>query len=280
MIASATSGGGATRPATPRGLRRERVSLSAGLCVAAALLITAPVQGDGTVQPDRTERPLPPIERVLSGLIERGALEPEQRRAFAERYAHVRTRVREERSPAGKLRQRTEERQVHDPGGEGAGPGRGGPSARQKDDYEERDIPVTDDLLQRFVFEVEGREASDGRAVVRVGFRPAAEDLPQHNLIDRFINRTAGTLWLEESTFALVKARLALVEEVSFFVGIAGVVHSLNVVWERAATPDGLWYTRRGAWQADFRQFLVRKVVKFEERRDEVRPVAPESTAG
>jgi hypothetical protein len=108
---------------------------------------------------------------------------------------------------------------------------------------------------------------------VRVSFRPRTTELPQHNLLDRFINRTGGTLWLEESSFTVVKARIALLEEVRFLAGIAGVVHSLNVAWERAVTPDGVWYTRDGRWQVDFRQFLARKTVRFEERREDVRAV-------
>jgi hypothetical protein len=247
-----------------------RAGMAAGWLWVAGMCLAAPAQGCGTLETPETDRPLPSIDRVLSGLIEQGALEREQREAFTERYAHVRTRVREERNLAGRLRQRTEEREVHDP----TEPARD--SSAKGSNYGERDFPVTDDLLERFAYEVEGREESQGRAVVRVSFRPAADDLPQRNVMDRFINRTAGTLWLDESTFALVKARLALLEEVSFFAGIAGVVHTLEATFERSSTPDGLWYTRRGAWRVDFRQFLVRKIVEFEERRDEVRPVKQE----
>ena len=247
-----------------------RGGLMAGWLLVAGMLPAAPAQGCGTLEASEPERPLPSVDRVLSGLIERGALEREQQQAFTERYAHVRTRVREERNLAGRLRQRTEERKFHDP----TEPARD--SSAKGSNYGERYFPVTDDLLERFTYEIEGREESQGRTVVRVSFRPASDDLPQRNVMDRFINRTAGTLWLDESTFALVKARLALLEEVSFFVGIAGVVHALEATFERASTPDGLWYTRRSAWRVDFRQFLVRKIVEFEERRDEVRPVEQE----
>lgn len=241
-----------------------------------------PAAVPGDVARGDNEPPLPTTDEVLTGLGAQVAREQDYRQTFAERYTHVRTWVREERSPGGKLRLRIEEREVHDPTDSAFGDP-DGPSAQGRGSrYTERDFQMSEELLRRFIFEVEAREEFDGRGVVRVSFRPAPGDLPQHGLLDRFINRTAGTLWLDESSYMPVKARVALIEEVSFLAGIAGVVHSLNAVWERAVTPEGLWYTRHSAWRVDFRQFLVRKVVDFEERRDEVRRIesAPELGTG
>jgi len=192
---------------------------------------------------------------------------------FEERYRYARTRVREERNAKGKLRKRTEEQHIHDPRQAESEPTQNAGGGR----YGEREIVVDGELLKRFTFDVEGREQVDGREALRVRFRPVSDDLPKHSTLDRFINRTAGTLWLEESTLTLLKAQMSLLEKVNFLGGIAGVVYRLDVSFERAPTAEGSWYTRSSAWYADYRTFLVRKVVQFEERREKVECIQPEA---
>lgn len=218
------------------------------------------------------ERPLPTAESVKASFAARMEEGPREKAAFEARYRYVRSRVREERNSRGKLRERTEERQTHDPQLESSDSGRDAVTAK----YGEGDIVVNKGLLDRFIFEVAGREQLQGKDVVRVRFHPADADLPQENTLDRFINRMAGTLWLEESTLELLRAQMGLQEHVNFLGGIAGVVYRLDMTVERAVTPEGLWYTRQSAWRADYRAFLVRKVVDFEERWEEVKCVHPD----
>jgi hypothetical protein len=56
--------------------------MAAGWLWVAGMCLAAPAQGCGTLETPETDRPLPSIDRVLSGLIEQGALEREQREAF------------------------------------------------------------------------------------------------------------------------------------------------------------------------------------------------------
>jgi hypothetical protein len=216
--------------------------------------------------------PLPSAESLKERLAERLSQGHEEKKLFEERYRYVRSRVREERNTHGKLRERTEEAVVCDPRERDPKRTEGGVAAK----YSERDVVVDGALLDRFTFEVEGYEQVAGRTAVRVAFRPVSDDLPHANTVDRFINRTAGTLWLENATLDLLKAEIGLLEHVSFLAGIAGVVYRLDISVERAVTPEGVWYTRSSAWHADYRAFLARKVVQFKERRDEVSCVAPE----
>jgi hypothetical protein len=218
-----------------------------------------------------SEEPLPSAVSIKESFARRMTASQREKEDFEKRYQYAHTRVREERNAKGKLRKRTKEEHLHDPRQPASRSGKKGGGGR----YGEHDIVIDGELLDRFTFQVEGREQLDGRDVLRVTFRPVSPDLPKHNTLDRFVNRTAGTLWLEESTLILLKAQMRLLEKVSFLGGVAGVVYRLDMTFVRSPTPEGVWYTRRGAWQVDYRAFLRRKVVQFEERREEVACVRP-----
>jgi hypothetical protein len=211
---------------------------------------------------------------IVEGLVRWAESDASDRRVFAENYAHVRTRIREERNPKGVLRDRDEQRQEHRPAASRTGDGdladAGEPRGRA---YEARDVPLSAELLARYEFEVRKRERWADREVWRVEFRPGNGGTRGKGTLDRFVSRVAGTLWLEIETLTLVRARLWLTERVSFFAGLAGMVHSLEATLERACTPEGVWYTEQSVWRVDYREFLVHKVVDFEERREDVRRV-------
>lgn len=243
-----------------------------GWVVVLICLLVRGVAGEGATGCDPAE-PLPTEEAVRQGLAQRLEAGDGQQALFLERYRHVLIRVREERNKAGKLREVEETRTVHDPTASEAGDSEEGVEAGQGRSYRERDVSIDREVLERFDFQVEGREELEGRTVLRVLFRPRSGHLPKHNLVDRFINLIAGTLWLDEPSMALVRARMRLLEPVDLWGGIAGMVYSLEMAYDRACTPDGLWYTRRGVWEVDYRKFLKRSLVESEERCEEVEPV-------
>ncbi|MFM1941428.1 MAG: hypothetical protein RI897_410 [Verrucomicrobiota bacterium] len=212
--------------------------------------------------------PLPPADEVKQRLANRMASSQEEKQQFEEHYRYTRTRTRVERNTKGKVKENTEEIHEHQP--DRAGESTKGRTPR----YGEKDVEIDEQLLDRFKFEVHGRENLREQEVLKVSFKPSSDDLPGHSTVDRFINRTAGTLWLEESSMALVKAQLHLVEPVEFLAGIAGVVYSLNMDFDRSRTQEGDWYPSRSRWTADYRTFLVRKVVDFEETRTDVEHMA------
>ena len=243
----------------------------------AVALLGAPIAAKGDVETlDHQPAPhtLPSVEQVLEGLRRRMDAAEQEKAQFQEKYRHVRQRTREERSPKGKIRKRTEERLVHDPSAANSATEAEGAQAGQGRAYQEQDVPLDSQILERFEFEVEARESWEGREVLRVQFQPRPGDLPKHSLLDRFINHTAGTLWLAEPSMAVARARMALQEPVELWGGIIGAVYRLEMAYDRASTPDGLWYTRQGTWRVDYRKFLVRSVVDFEELSLEVEPIA------
>jgi hypothetical protein len=208
--------------------------------------------------------PLPSADEVKQRLADRMTNSEEEKQQFEEHYRYTRTRTRVVRNTKGKVKESTEETYKHQPTGAGEG-GTGRPHR-----YGEKDVAIDGQLLERFSFEVHGREELRDQQVLKVSFQPASESLPGSGTVDRFINRTAGTLWLEEPSMTLVKAQLHLVEPVEFLAGIAGVVYSLNMDFDRSCTPHGDWYASQSRWTADYRTFLVRKVTHFEETRSDV----------
>jgi hypothetical protein len=106
---------------------------------------------------------------------------------------------------------------------------------------------------------------------LKLDFRPAAVSLPAKGLLERFINRMAGTIWVDEADFTVARASLYLTEKVNVGAGVLGSVSAFECWFERRKTEDGLWYPRRADWRLECREFLVNKIIEQRETWDEVR---------
>ena len=236
---------------------------------------------------------LPSLETVLRGIVERAQADSRVEQEFQARYSFIHTRTREEHNLKGKLKKREVDQQVHDPtapkSGTGPAPAKEGkrsgashshgPSKAVSDDepldraYERKDVVVTDELTRRFQFNLLGREVWDGLPMLKLDFRPAVPNLPAKGLLERFINRVAGTIWVDEADFTVARASLYLTEKVNVGAGVLGSVSAFDCWFERAKTDDGFWHTRRLAWRVECREFLVNKIIEQRETWDEVRTV-------
>src|SRR5205823_5344564 len=88
--------------------------------------------------------------------------------------------------------------------------------------FEKRDFTLNDDLLGRFQFTLAGREMVNGRPMLILDFRPANKKLPERHIKDKFINKAAGRLWVDEADYVLAKADVHLTETVNVFGGLVG----------------------------------------------------------
>jgi len=238
---------------------------------------------------------LPPVQEVLKRVVARAAKDRENDRQFDAQYEYQRVKIREVRTTRGKLKQRDVNRRLNRPAGSlpdsadvtardagKASTNESGPDAspdriRSRGDYTKRDFPITEEMLLRFDFTLAGREIRAGRPTLILDFQPATRELPTKTFLDRFINRIAGRLHVDEAESVIARADLRLVETVTFVAGIAGAVYQLDCEFERARTEDGLWYTPRTDWRADWRELLSRKVVTVAETKDDVRRTATPS---
>jgi hypothetical protein len=104
-----------------------------------------------------------------------------------------------------------------------------------------------------------------------VDFKPAGGKRPAPTLKDRFLNKAAGRLWLDEEEYALVKAEVHLTESINIVGGLVATVRDFNFSFGRERTGDGLWFTRNLAWHAEAREVIVDRVIDCVETRTDVR---------
>jgi hypothetical protein len=229
----------------------------------------------------------------LDRLLERAKRERKERREFRAHYAYTGSKVTEHRTGRGKLKQREIRPIDHNPKplatptsqrvGESADRtdsamiGKGLRQDAQGDvkgrAFERSDFLLSADLLKRFQFAAAGKEVLNGRAALIIDFKPASGDLPVHSIKDRFINKAAGRVWIDEMDFALVKVDLHLTEPVNVIGGLVGAVRQCNYQFERERTPEGLWFTKQVNWHLEGRQVFANKTIDYHEIRENVRKV-------
>jgi hypothetical protein len=113
---------------------------------------------------------------------------------------------------------------------------------------------LDEELLRRYTFTVVDRETINGRCALLLTFIPKDPPAPVRRLQDRLLNRTIGTVWVDESEYELIKANISLSEPVSF--GILGAVHSFSFSFERERDAEGKWLTRWTDTVVNARKFL------------------------
>lgn len=260
---------------------------------AAILTLLAPI---GPLQADPAgESTLPPLREVLRRVLEESEKEKSLERAFNQNYQYTRVKVMEHRNGKGELKKRSErisERQPEPPGAEGGNEAHAATEKKRAASadaeakgraYEERDFSISEDLLDRFEFSLIGREIINGRPALVIRFHPASQKLPERSLKERFLNRTAGKVWVDEAEFLLAKARFYLTEKVNVIGGLVGAVHDFVCDFERERTEDGLWFTRAMNWHLEGRELFSRRTIDYREERLNVRKAgrsAATTTAG
>jgi hypothetical protein len=244
--------------------------------------------------------PLPTIEAVLQRVVERSAKEDENDRAFREGYFFRHANVTEFRNSKGEVKKHEERKGENKPASnpvavkprspaENSSSNASAQSSGKVSDshsnvrgkaFEKHDFLLTGDLLKRFDFTLIGREQLNGRPVLVVEFQPATKKFPARNLKERFINKAAGRVWVDEADYALVKADLHLSERVNVVGGLVGAVWKFTYDFLRDRTLDGLWFTKSSNWHLEGRELFVKRTVDFHEERTDVRPVTmPEAHA-
>lgn len=224
---------------------------------------------------------LPPVETIVERSWARAQKEPENDRAFNAAYGYTRTKVTEFKNVRGYLTKRKEKITINDPAASNAGGitnfVEGSPWATNRVSSDvsshKRELLSDTNLVRRYACVLKGRELMDGRPVFVVDFKPANRKSSGSTLKDRFLNKAAGRLWVDEEDYALVKADVHLTEGVSVFGGLVAAVHKFNLSFERERTEDGLWFTQSVIWHLEVREVIVDRIVDSVETRTDVRRV-------
>ena len=223
--------------------------------------------------------PLPAVEKVIERALARAQKEAENDRAFKATYIFTRSKTNEYRNIRGNLTKRRVKTSVNEP------------SKRGKEDLDvvavndsastnkvssdtslhKRELLANTNLLQRFSFELRGREVVGGRPAFIVEFKPSNKKFASSNFKERCLSKVAGRVWLDEEEYAVVKAEARLTEGIGVVGGLVGAVHKFNFKFDRGRTAEGIWYTQLLTWHLEMREMIVERTIDCVETKTDVR---------
>jgi hypothetical protein len=163
------------------------------------------------------------VDELLKRVLENVDRELANEKVFKQNYRFTRAKVRDYLNSDGEVKKTESKMRTNDPLrvviAKAPAKPKAMPANRQmskaeaeirNQHYEKSDFPVGPDLLARFEFTLVGRETVNGRSSVVLDFVPAKGKLPEKDLKDKFINKTAGRVWIDEADAVLTKADLYL----------------------------------------------------------------------
>ncbi|HTL58052.1 MAG TPA: hypothetical protein VL361_20355 [Candidatus Limnocylindrales bacterium] len=101
---------------------------------------------------------------------------------------------------------------------------------------------LDEQLISRFVFQVEGQETLHDRPVLILSFHPKPNNGREKTVGDKVLARLAGTLWVDEQEWEIAQLKLGLTAELSLgWFGMVGSIKQFDLAIERARLPDGVW---------------------------------------
>lgn len=196
----------------------------------------------------QAEEPLPPVEEVLQKMVQRAQSErPDASQDGRSYYLCTKKTVTEEMDSSGQIRNRKVKVRES----------RSNPSgAADANKWSSKNgINLNADLLRRYQFTLLRREMFNGRPTFLLTFVPRDPPPRVRQLQDYLLNRTVGTVWIDEADHELARAVIRLGQPVSF--GILGAVESFHFSFERARASDGHWLTRFTDTKVKARKFLI-----------------------
>jgi len=221
---------------------------------------------------------LPAVEIIVERALARAQQEAENDRAFKAAYIFTRTRTNDYRNVRGNLTKRRVKTSVNQPGvRDGENPGSMGPvlgitnKVSSDTSLHKRELLASTNLVERFTFELCGREIVGGRPALIVEFKPSKKQPAIANFKERCLSKVAGRVWLDEEEYAVVKAEARLTEGIGVVGGLVGAVNKFNFSFGRERTEDGLWYTRLLTWHLEMREVIVERTIDCIETKTDVR---------
>ncbi len=115
---------------------------------------------------------------------------------------------------------------------------------------------LTEELLARFHWSVSGRETIGGRQALMLMFRPRPDRAKDDKLLDRVVNRMAGTIWVDEDEWEIARVSMRLTERVTLWAGLLGALDKLEVAMDREPGAPGVWFVSRTHAVVHGRQLL------------------------
>jgi hypothetical protein len=252
------------------------------LAILLSLARLAPAQTNETNLNDA--KPLPTMDFLLQQVVARAtSKEDKNDDLFNMNYQYLRTRTWEYRNSRGELKSREEKssqenrpqrlaaRAANPPVQKRTAPPKNEPLSETHSNIRGKALKVKDysipNLVKRFQLTLVGREMLNGRPSLVVDFKPASDDLPEHSLADKFINKAAGRVWIDEADYSIARGQLYLSKQVNILGGLVGAVWKFTYEFTRLRTPEGYWFARSLDWHLEGREVIFNRIVDYHERR-------------
>jgi hypothetical protein len=268
------------------------------LAVLLSLVRLMPAQTNETSLID--SKPLPTIDFLIQKVAARATnKEDNNDNSFDMNYQYTRTRTWEYRNSSGELESREAKSSVENkplrlaaraarlaagnPPTPPAPVVKDEPVSETHSNIRGKALKVKDysipNLVSRFQFTLIGQEMLNGRPSFVVDFKPASNDLPVNSLADKFINKAAGRLWVDEEDYAIAQAQLHLTQQVDVLGGLVAAVWKFTYAFTRLRTPEGYWFARSMDWHLEGREVVFNRIVDYHERKLNEQKIATTVTA-
>jgi hypothetical protein len=96
------------------------------------------------------------------------------------------------------------------------------------DRTEEDRVPFDEELVRRYRFELIGLEQIGASSSYAIAFRPKDKKLPVQRRIDRALNKSTGTVWIDRDTFAIARLDFELMEKIRLWWGVIGSISRMR----------------------------------------------------
>lgn len=113
-----------------------------------------------------------------------------------------------------------------------------GQHREETDEYQEF---FQEELIRRYHFELVSQEPVNGRPAFVVRFAPHRGDLPERRRLDPLLNKMAGTVWIDQQAYEIVRGEFRLTGEVKVWWGIVAGVRRLEGGFEQKEVDAGMW---------------------------------------
>ena len=255
------------------------------LAVLLSLVRLAPAQTNDVSLSDA--KPLPTMDFLLQQVVARAVKEDTNDDLFAMNYQYPRTRTWKYRNSSGQLTSHEEKSSVENkPLRIAARAARlaaesrptppppvvpDEPVSETHSNIRGKALKVKDysipNLIKRFQFTLVGREMLNGRPTLVANFKPINDHLPVNQFADKFINKAAGRVWIDEEDYAIAQAHLYLTQQVDVLGGLVGAVWKFTYAFTRVRTPEGYWFARNMDWHLEGREVVFNRIVDYHERK-------------
>ncbi len=111
-------------------------------------------------------------------------------------------------------------------------------TAKREETYEHY---LTAEIVARYKLTQLSNAVVNGRPAFVIAFEPKNIKLPVNTVADRLINNIAGTAWIDQEEFELVKTEIHLQTEVTLLGGLIGALKQLHFTLERTRMESGVW---------------------------------------